>query len=827
MTSAALHTAHSLAELQEAFGLFDKDGDGTITWSELQSVMFSLGQEISQQQAIHMINSVDTDGNGLIDFEEFCEMMSEWKPCGSSLTDTMEEWRSLFNVFDKDKSGFIDGAELKSTMATVGLQLSDKDVNVMMKAAGVRSSDHIYYHDFAKMMNTKLGHQQDPQPTASAHSSSCLSNVGKSNREQIQELKAVFGSFDKDGDGFITVKEVTEVLTSMDVHCDVSYIHKIFKQVDLDGNGEIDFDEFLVLVKNCDKPLSESSEIRDMFNAIDKDRSGFVDISELKATFVSLGVPLTNSDVRDMMKHAGVKDGRIFYEDFVHIIMTQLHGNKESLPRGMSRSISSTIHEALAASPATFSHAPVSDNKLKELYIQFAQLDKDGDGRISCDELTAVMAALGLNVKQSEIKRILLHSDMDKNGTIDFSEFCDVMKHYKNFKAESNDSGADSEKVDVKQVFKIFDKNSDGFIDEEELRATMRDLGMTLTSDDIVQMFREAGCKDSQRISYQEFVDMMQNGVADTARLTFHVSQQNSSQPAQVSVDPTLNSSQSSTCNCGAGVSHARSLVRGDSATDSSSKATKTQQSPTDTWTAFKVFDRNSDGYVSKSELYHTLKELGVNLTLDELNRHMQAADSNQDGRIDYAEFCSLMKGAFRSFARQAVLLHRQKSVTETSVEQSVVDRSKHRQNLKLCFDEVDENHCGRIDASQLFTAAKNIGLKLHSKQHAQALINKYGSKGDGRVCFNEFKLIQSHCEAGRQRLMSERSRDAEQRMRTAFKVFDIDSNGFIDAQELKSTLHQLGGQFSQADAEEMLQAADRNGDGQIDYEEFILMMYP
>ena len=49
------------------------------------------------------------------------------------------------------------------------------------------------------------------------------------------------------------------------------------------------------------------------------------------------------------------------------------------------------------------------------------------------------------------------------------------------------------------------------------------------------------------------------------------------------------------------------------------------------------VFDRNSDGYISKSELYHTLKELGVNLSLDELNSQMRQADCNQDGRIDYA----------------------------------------------------------------------------------------------------------------------------------------------------------------------------------------------
>jgi len=67
-----------------------------------------------------------------------------------------------------------------------------------------------------------------------------------------------------------------------------------------------------------------------------------------------------------------------------------------------------------------------------------------------------------------------------------------------------------------------------------------------------------------------------------------------------------------------------------------------------------------------------------------------------------YAEFCQLMQGAFENYARQAALLRRQKSITATTVEQTVVDRSKMRQSMmttslphfwtaliceKCCFD--------------------------------------------------------------------------------------------------------------------------------------------
>ena len=52
-------------------------------------------------------------------------------------------------------------------------------------------------------------------------------------------------------------------------------------------------------------------------------------------------------------------------------------------------------------------------------------------------------------------------------------------------------------------IFQVFDKNRDGYIDEEELRLTMKDLGMSLADDDIEAMMKKAGCKIPGRIYYE------------------------------------------------------------------------------------------------------------------------------------------------------------------------------------------------------------------------------------------------------------------------------------------------------------------------------------
>lgn len=63
------------------------------------------------------------------------------------------------------------------------------------------------------------------------------------------------------------------------------------------------------------------------------------------------------------------------------------------------------------------------------------------------------------------------------------------------------------------------------------------------------------------------------------------------------------------------------------------------------------------------------------------------------------------------------------------------------------------------------------------------------------------------------------RTNSVEEEMREAFKFFDIDGNGLIDAQELKQTMQSLDEMISDQDVEAMILAVDKNGDGKVDYE--------
>ena len=71
-------TDDEVEELRQAFDLFDTDGSGTIDPKELRAAMQSLGFETKNQTIYQMIQDIDKDGDGDIDFDEFLDLMTRW-----------------------------------------------------------------------------------------------------------------------------------------------------------------------------------------------------------------------------------------------------------------------------------------------------------------------------------------------------------------------------------------------------------------------------------------------------------------------------------------------------------------------------------------------------------------------------------------------------------------------------------------------------------------------------------------------------------------------------------------------------------------------------
>ncbi|PUZ62844.1 hypothetical protein GQ55_3G019400 [Panicum hallii var. hallii] len=143
-----------IEEFREAFSLFDKDGDGTITTKELGTVMGSLGQSPTEEELQEMVKEVDADGSGAIDFQEFLTLLARQMRESSGADE--EELREAFRVFDQDQNGFISRDELRHVLQNLGERLSDEELAEMLREADVDGDGQINYTEFAKVMLAKL-----------------------------------------------------------------------------------------------------------------------------------------------------------------------------------------------------------------------------------------------------------------------------------------------------------------------------------------------------------------------------------------------------------------------------------------------------------------------------------------------------------------------------------------------------------------------------------------------------------------------------------------------------------------------------------------------
>jgi len=143
----------------------------------------------------------------------------------------------------------------------------------------------------------------------------------------------------------------------------------------------------------------------------------------------------------------------------------------------------------------------IQNAEFKEAFDEF---DKDGSGAISSKELLGVMRAMGQNPTEDELNNLIMEVDLDGNGTIEFPEFLEMMKQ----KANEVDQGAE-----LREAFRMFDRNKDGFIDSRELKKVASMLGTMLTKEEVEDFMSQADLDGNGQLDYQEFVSILVTGL--------------------------------------------------------------------------------------------------------------------------------------------------------------------------------------------------------------------------------------------------------------------------------------------------------------------------
>jgi centrin-1 len=139
----------------------------------------------------------------------------------------------------------------------------------------------------------------------------------------------------------------------------------------------------------------------------------------------------------------------------------------------------------------------------------------------------------------------------------------------------------------------------------------------------------------------------------------------------------------------------------------------------------------------------------------------------------------------------------------------------EQKQEIREAFDLFDTDGSGTIDAKELKVAMRALGFEP-KKEEIKKMIADIDKDGSGTIDFEEFLQMMTA-------KMGER--DSREEIMKAFRLFDDDETGKISFKNLKRVAKELGENMTDEELQEMIDEADRDGDGEVNEEEFFRIM--
>ena len=140
----------------------------------------------------------------------------------------------------------------------------------------------------------------------------------KFTQEQFDEYTQVFNSFDRNKDGTIDASELAVAMRELGVTSTPRDVEQMIASVDLDKNGSINREEFMLLMQGM---INKPVDYRHIFRAFDPNADGYVTFQELKSVMNAIGEVISDDDVQTMINEAdGDGDGRVSFTEFVNFL---------------------------------------------------------------------------------------------------------------------------------------------------------------------------------------------------------------------------------------------------------------------------------------------------------------------------------------------------------------------------------------------------------------------------------------------------------------------------------------------------------------------------
>merc|ERR1711874_514361 len=141
--------------LKVCFDLFDTKKQDYLSADELGEIMRAMGFRPTEEELVDLVNEIDEDGSGQIEFAEFCQLCATFLVEDPDIETMKKELKDAFRIYDKEGQGYITTETLRGLIGELLAPLTDEELEGIIDELDEDGSGSMDFDEFCEMMMTK------------------------------------------------------------------------------------------------------------------------------------------------------------------------------------------------------------------------------------------------------------------------------------------------------------------------------------------------------------------------------------------------------------------------------------------------------------------------------------------------------------------------------------------------------------------------------------------------------------------------------------------------------------------------------------------------
>ena len=140
--------------LKVCFDLFDTRKQDYLSADELGEIMRAMGFRPTEEELVDLVNEIDEDGSGQIEFAEFCQLCATFLVEDPDIETMKKELKDAFRIYDKEGQGYITTETLRGLIGELLAPLTDEELEGIIEELDEDGSGSMDFDEFCEMMMT-------------------------------------------------------------------------------------------------------------------------------------------------------------------------------------------------------------------------------------------------------------------------------------------------------------------------------------------------------------------------------------------------------------------------------------------------------------------------------------------------------------------------------------------------------------------------------------------------------------------------------------------------------------------------------------------------